>query len=185
MAVEKAYPHTTRMCAEDLLGPSVPERFIELIEGELVEMPQPSSRHNRIAFNIETAFARLRQQNQGLQFGGRDDGYLIKRNPDTVLVPDACLYRYRPLTNASWRDFVPELWVEVLSPGNTNAEMAYKRQRLLDEGAEQFWLVVPEKHEVQVFHRDGRIATYGGGAAIAGEGIAEGLDLKVDDVFSE
>lgn len=48
----------------------------------------------------------------------------------------------------------PEICVEVRSPSNTDAEMAFKTQLFLDAGAVEVWIVVEDGHW-QVFNAQG------------------------------
>jgi Uma2 family endonuclease len=167
--------------AEDLLAPGMPEKFVEIIEGELVTTTPANPHHNRICYRIECLFDNFRRGKAGLDFGGSNDGFLLKKNPDTLLSPDASLHRKRPESEGTWLEFAPEIAVEVLSPGNTPSEIAYKTRTYLAAGSEQVWLVNPEKGSFEFIFRDGRRVRAEGDEVIHCEGIAEGLeiDLKV------
>lgn len=178
-----ATKQSTLMTAAQLAAPGMPEKFVELIEGELILMTPAGKWHNRVAMNLAFAFRQFCTEHPGLDFGGDNEGFLIHRNPDTVLSPDACLFRARPDTGATWMEFAPELVAEVLSPTNSQAEMAFKRQRFFDAGTEQFWLIDREAQTLQLYHRDGRIETYPHDATLHGEGIAAGLQLPLADLF--
>lgn len=181
MAVAES--RTRLMTAEELTSPGVPEKFVELINGELVPMAPAGRSHNRTALNIAFAFRVFCSGRPGLDYCGDNDGFLIRRAPDTVLSPDACLFRARPDTGATWYEFAPEVVVEVLSPSNSRAEMAFKRERFFEAGSEQFWLVDPEAQTLDIFHRDGRIVPHDARATVIGEGIAAGLALPLPEVF--
>jgi Uma2 family endonuclease len=186
MAVVKTYLPAGKVRAEDLLAPDVPEKFIELIEGELAEMSPAGFWHENIGGEIELAFRLFAKQHPDVAVGTSNTGFLIKRNPDTLLCPDVCLFRRRPWPREQlWGEFAPELWVEVLSPSNSQAEMTFKRHRLFESGTEQFWLVDPEKREVVIFHHEGRSTTYTSGETVSCEGIAAGLSIVLEEIFRE
>jgi Uma2 family endonuclease len=185
MAVAKAHTPYAKTPVAALFSPEVSDKLLELIEGEMVHMSPAGAWHNRVASNIELLFRLFCRLRPDLDFGGRDDGFLIEKNPDTLLVPEACLFLTRPWPDSPWREFAPEIWVEVLSPGNSTAEMTFKRHRLFEAGTEQFWLVDPVERHVQIFHRDGQVQTYSADESIPCEGVAEGLTVALADIFSE
>ena len=180
MAVEYA---SRRVRIEDLQSPDMPEKLFELIEGELIELPLPTPRHNRIAFNIERLFGDHCQQHPELDFGGDNDGFVVERNPDSYLVPDASLFRVRPGSDQPLRDFGPEIVVEVMSPSNSPSEMAFKRHRYFRAGTEQFWLVDGVKQQLVIHYRNERVHTFSVDEVFAGEGIATGIEFRVKDIF--
>lgn len=61
---------------------------------------------------------------------------------------------------------VPDIVVEVLSPSDTVAEIYEKEKLCLENGAKQFWVVDPDRHQVKVSTPDGRTVTYRAGQEI-------------------
>src|SRR3990172_9570231 len=121
--------------AADLLDPSVPEKGVEILEGELVVMTPAGKFHNRIAHRFLFLFKGFCDSHPDCDFGGDNEGFLVERNPDTLLSPDACLFRARPDPDQSWMEFAPEIAVEVLSPSNNAAEMAFKIRKYFECGS--------------------------------------------------
>lgn len=173
------------LTAEDLYSPDVPEKFVELIEGELIEMTPGNWRHAEVAYNIVKVFDRFCDERRDLKFCADNNGFLIGRDPDTVLSPDAALFRRRPNPTTPWYPFAPEIVVEVLSPSNSLTAMAFKRRRYFEAGTEQFWQVDLDKESVEIYHRDGRLVTAAGDETVQGEGIAEGMEISLSDVFQK
>ena len=157
-----------QITAEELAAPGIPEKFVELIDGELIEMTPARQWHNEVALNIVFLFRQFCRQHRELKAGGDNEGFLISRSPDTVLSPDACLFRRRTDTGATWMEFAPEIAVEVLSPSNSKMEMAIKKRRYFEAGSEQFWLVDPDARKMEFHHRDGRVIV------VTGEEVIEG-----------
>ncbi len=62
--------------------------------------------------------------------------------PDVVWMSEERLAKLPSDAEAS--PVMPEVVVEVLSKGNTDAEIAEKRQLYLDEGAEEVWTCAPD-----------------------------------------
>nr|AUN36988.1 hypothetical protein [uncultured bacterium] len=180
----QALQRRCRMTAEDLAHPGVPEKFVELVEGELIVMTPAGYRHNRVAYRLQNLFERFCKERPGLCFGSDNEGFLVKRNPDSVLSPDACLFRERPASGTTWMEFSPEIAAEVPSPSNSMAEMAFKRQRFFNAGTEQFWLAEVETSTLHIYFADGRVVSLQGEGKIEGEGILSGLKYTLAEVFS-
>ncbi len=183
MAVQMEHYRNLRVEDLELIG--APEKFVELIEGELIQMTPAGHKHNQFAYNVVKMFDRFSAGIEGLAYGFDNDGFLIQRNPDTLLSPDASLFRARPDSGTTWLEFAPEIAVEVLSPSNNATEMVLKRERYFTAGSEQFWLIDPETREIEIYHKDGRLIRGKGDAVIAGEGIAEGLEINLAEIFRE
>jgi Uma2 family endonuclease len=77
----------------------------------------------------------------------------------------------------------PELVIEVLSPSNTQSEMAQKRATCLENGSSEFWVVDQDRRRVTVSTRDGQTATYGPGDAIPMPLFGD-AQIAVDDIFT-
>ena len=54
----------------------------------------------------------------------------------------------------------PEICVEVLSPGNTRAEIEEKKRLYFEAGAEEVWIASPDG-EIAFFHADGELESSG------------------------
>ncbi len=182
MAVEIARHNRIRVEDLDLIG--APEKFVEIIDGELIQMTPACYGHGMVGFRIAMEFNNHCKSRPNLKFCADNIGFLVKRNPDTLLSPDAALFRARPMEKTTWLEFAPEIAVEVLSPSNSVAEMTFKRHRYFESGTEQFWLVDPEAHQLEIHHRDGRIVRADGAAIVEGEGIAEGLRIELTEIFA-
>lgn len=171
------------MTAEDLYSGDVPEKFVELIGGELNRMTPSGWRHGKISYAIARLFDLFCAENRAFDFIGDNVGFLIQRDPDTVLSPDAALFRRRSESSDPWYEFAPEIVVEILSPSNNAAEMLFKRKSYFDAGTEQFWQVDPDKKKIEFFHSDGRVVTVTGDETVDGEGIAKGMKISLAEVF--
>lgn len=171
--------------AERLLEPGMPEKFFEIIGGTLVMMVPADWGHNEVASAFDRLFWKFRRGRRDLWSGGQNDMFLIKRDPDLLLSPDASLFRKRASSTRPWRNFTPEVLVEVLSPSNSKAEIAYKKLIYFETGAEQVWIVDPEDRRLDIYHRDGRLVLARGDAVLEGEGIAEGLKIPLAMIFED
>jgi len=103
--------------------------------GQLIVNPPPTFFHNDRAYRISEI---LKEQLGG---HGRTDVPLA--TIDGVKVPDAAWFsdeRYARMRGQSTCEEAPEICVEVLSPRNTDAEMAHKRRLYFDAGAKECWI---------------------------------------------
>jgi Uma2 family endonuclease len=126
---------------------------IELNGRGVIEMSPASNRHAKA--QAEIAFV-LRMQLPA----GRPYTECSVLTPDGVRVPDVAwasaefMARHGDVTPFPQ---APEICVEVRSPSNTDADMAYKTELFLQAGAVEVW-IVDEAGAQQVFDADGQQA---------------------------
>src|SRR5258708_6669428 len=116
---------TELMTAEDFLDwasrPENQERFWELDQGKVVEMPSPGEIHGVVCGLISYLLWRyVIHRGQGYVCTN-DTGLLVARDPDSVRGPDLMLFlETRSLDQLSRRfsERIPRLVVEVLTPGD-------------------------------------------------------------------
>lgn len=167
---------------EDLTEREIEERNLEIWEGEAIENPHSHKVHNEFAVRFLILFDEFCRNRPDVYRAGDNDGFIVSRNPDTFLSPDAALFRIREEIPGPWHNFSPEVVVEILSPENTRPEMIHKRDLYLRAGTEQFWLVDADRKTVEIHFKDGRtmIASEG---FVDCEGIAEGMKLDLGKLF--
>ena len=151
--------------------------FCELVDGVLVEKPM-GTLESLLA--LEVAFA-LRTYLEGHRLGvvlGADG--LLQLGPKLVRGPDVSFIRWerfpdgRLPTDRIWA-VVPDLAVEVLSPGNTAAEMERKVADYLGAGTPLVWIIDPISRTAVV-----HAANDSGGAnqtCVGPEGVLDGGDV--------
>ena len=83
-----------------------------------------------------------------------------------------------------WFPGAPLLVIEVLSPSNTKAEIADKRQTCFAGGCQEFWLVDPKKKTVQTWTAGGSTAKYGETESVP-LAIMGAATLPVSTIFDE
>jgi len=78
--------HRTGLISADefYTASQVPEKSVELVEGEVVRMTPAGWRHGEVAANIAALFRAFRMNNPDCLYCGENNGFLIERNPDTV-----------------------------------------------------------------------------------------------------
>ena len=126
-----------------------------LIKGELVEEMSPQGRlHGKVLSKLNSILdTEIVDPEMGELLVG-DVGFVLARNPDTVLAPDLAFVRAERLENAgdAYLDFAPDLAIEVVSPSNTLSDVARKLGLYLLHGSSEVWVVRPREREIAV-HR--------------------------------
>lgn len=160
-----------------------------LIDGDLFWDMPPGFLHGHIAgliFHYLLVFA----ENRDLGKPTVETGYHPAYDRHTLLAPDVAFIRKENAPPADHEKFVPrmpDLAVEIASPGNTLAELRRKASVYLAHGTEIIWIVLPEQAGVEVWRTgaDGEpqseFVTRDG--SLSGEQILPGFALEVQRLF--
>ena len=127
----------------------------EIIEGEHYVTPSPVTQHQRILGNLHYLFrSHLDAHPGGEAFMSPFDVLLSDIN---VFVPDLIYVsaeRSRFITSKNLQG-APDLVVEILSPSTRRRDQSLKRDVYERTGVEEYWLVDPDRAEIEVFRREG------------------------------
>jgi len=130
--------------------PESPDRY-ELNElGELILTPKPTNKHQRVGLAVVRGLEAQLGPEAATEISVFTDRGI--RVPDVVWMP---LARWKGRQDESPLSFVPDVCVEVLSPGNSRAEIAMKIGAYLRGGAREV-IVVGRKGEVEHFGVEGK-----------------------------
>lgn len=169
--------------------PAFENRFLYLIDGELFEDAMPGRTHGRIAIKIGRYLDEF-AESHNLGEVTAEVGYSPARSRYTLLLPDVAFMRHESLPQPPPEGFVPampDLAVEILSPGNTLAELRRKAQVYLENGTALVWLALPKRPGVEVCRLlEGRLRGefVGIDGMLSGEDILPGFELDVKRIFS-
>ena len=129
----------------------------ELIEGRVVRMTPPGSRHAVLA----TRIASLLDQHveaAGLGVVMTSGGFHLASRPDTVREPDVAFVRAERIPPSGVPDgFWPgpaDLAIEIRSPGDRRSEIAAKVNEYLERGVRLVWVVDPKARTITVHQHD-------------------------------
>ncbi len=179
---------TTRlMTADELLTlPDDGSRY-ELIQGVPDRMAPGRLEHGSVGRRIATRMGAFADDRGLGEVFGPDTGFIIRRDPDTILVPDVSFVRTDRLPPpAAWSgygDVVPDLVVEVVSPHDRMPDIAAKIAVYLDAGVPIVWSVHPLSRSARV-HRAGReTIVVGPGDVLDGGEVLPGFRLPAGDIF--
>lgn len=159
----------------------------ELIAGVMQPVSPAKRTHWRLTGRLLSRLGPFVEA-RGLGEVGPEAGYLLERDPDTVLAPDVSFVA----AGRQWPDdditgfpaLAPDLAVEVRSPSNTRADIARKIAIYLAAGVRLVWDVDPGPQTVTV-HAPGRAPrVLRIGDALDGEDVLPGFSLPLADLFA-
>jgi Uma2 family endonuclease len=143
------------MTAEEFLALGQTQARHELIQGVVMTSPRPRPRHWKATFAV------LVQLGEFERSGGRVDVYGetdLRVHDAAVFRPDICVYAAAPDGIPDTLTRVPDLVIEVLSPGTKGLDLITKREEYERAGVKEYWVVDPEadaQSRVRAWRRDG------------------------------
>ncbi len=121
----------------------------EMLNGKVVLMsPRPAVNHNRVIGNIFYAFMGYLRGKTCEPFADGTDVYLTETDR---VVPDVMIICKKEIIKRKGVFGVPDLIVEVLSPGTEKRDRGYKKDLYEKSGVREYWLVEPETQTVEVY----------------------------------
>lgn len=149
--------HLVSYVAEEFYALPEADSREELYRGQIIREPLPSFGHGALAVRIASlldAWVRPRGLGQVVDHSG----FVLARNPDTVRGPDVAFVSRDRLEEGTaagpFFEGAPDLAVEVRSPSDGTGELGAKAREYLRAGAQEVWIVDPERREITV-HRSG------------------------------
>jgi Uma2 family endonuclease len=160
----------------------------ELVRGELRRMTPAGNVHGRIAMNVAAPlFQHVRAHNLGSVYAA-ETGFRLTSDPDTVRAPDVAFVRRARVeavgeVEGYWPG-APDLAVEVVSPGDSYAEVEEKVFDWLEAGTKMVLTVNPRKRSVTVYQSLVDITVLIKTDVLNGGEVVPGFRLAVRDVFA-
>ena len=125
-----------------------------LFRGELQRMTPAGFLHGMVIVNVTFPLAHHVKTHGLGAVCGAETGFVLARNPDTVLAPDVAFVRRERIPAsgppAAFWEGAPDLAVEVTSPGDTGPEVAAKVASWLSAGTRVVWVVDPRRGAVTI-----------------------------------
>lgn len=124
----------------------------ELIDGEVVAMsPSPAWNHVSVAGNIYNLFFNYLL---GKKCKAIPDGLDLHLTDDDVFIPDMMVVCDRDKIRPDGVYGVPDLVVEVLSPGTAKNDRTRKKDVYERCGVPEYWIVGPTEKFIEVYRLD-------------------------------
>jgi Uma2 family endonuclease len=178
---------TQTMTADELLSLPKDGLRYELVRGELITMSPAGSEHGAVIMNLAVPLGHYIKANKlGITFGA-ETGFKLASNPDTVRAPDISFVRSERIPETgipkSYWPGAPDLAVEVLSPGDTIAEIEEKIAEWLDAGASAVWIVSPKLRTITLYRSSTDVETLTEKDELGGQEVVPGFSCKVAEIF--
>lgn len=178
---------TDLITADELLQMKDDGFRYELSRGELIKMSPAGHHHGRIALNFTTPLDQFVRANQLGAVYAAETGFKLAENPDVVRAPDAAFIRRERVeemgqTEGFWPG-APDLAAEVVSPGDTYAEVQDKIADWLDAGTRLVVVVNPRTQTVDLYRSRSDIRILTIDDVLDGGEVVPNWTLPVRDIF--
>jgi Uma2 family endonuclease len=178
----------TLMTADELLHMPDDGHRYELIKGELLRIAPAGSEHGVTIMNIGIPLGHfVKTHDLGIVFGA-ETGFKIYSDPDTVRAPDvAFIHRDRIPESGVPKGYwpgVPDLAVEVISPGDTYTEVEDKVEEWLDAGTRMVIVANPRNRTLKVHRSRTEVILLMENDELDGGDVVPGFRVKVSELFS-
>ena len=189
-------PAVARMSADDLMALPEDRWRYELVAGHLVRLSPADLRFDIIVGDLLRALGRF-VADTGL--GGvtlPDTGFVVSppSEEDTVFVPALAFVRAERMPDAqttqptTYMRLVPDLVIEIATPGQQRPELADKALLWLAAGARLVWVVWPGRRQVDTWQPEGereshQTRTLSADGTLEGGAVVPGFTYRVAHLF--
>jgi Uma2 family endonuclease len=163
-------------------------RWLEWVDGEVLELSPASTRHQRIVGFLSALlqhFAEARRPGIVLlaPFQMKTGPQLPGREPDLLYLASEHRDRLKDNHLAGPADLV----VEVISPDSESRDRVAKLREYQEGGVAEYWLIDPERQEalVHVLGPDGRYRTQPAEAGVLHSSVLGGLWIRPEWLWAE
>ena len=171
---------------EEFCSMELPCKRAELHDGTVHLRPSDGHFSNRVEYRFVSLFADHCRARMDLEFARGSDAFLLQRDPDLLLSPNASLFRLSKVQNAGrWLVGAPDIAVEVLSPSNGRTAILYKIRKYFAAGGAQVWIADPVAKTLEIYFWDQRHLVAKEDAVVTAEAPIEGLRVDLAAVFAQ
>ncbi len=158
----------------------------ELIDGEIIPKVSPKYKHSLSQLRLLLGLNQWCEQKQYGRVLTEWAVILQRQGQDWVPVPDLTYVSYERLP-ADWEEdtpcpVLPELVIEIISPGQSFGEMTQKATDYLQAGVSLVWVVDNQAQSVTAFGANELPQTFWSDRIISDD-LLPGLEIAVADLF--
>ena len=173
-------PHTLITAEQFYQLPQEEGREFELLDGEVIEMPSATPRHNAIVSTvIEFVGPALRGRGKALPETDFSDGRTTTLRPDLAIMLGENFLGLDldklPVT------VPPDIVVEVISPSESGIRIERRKDAYLRFGVKEVWIVYPENQHIYL-HSEIGVTRLRSGDLLASP-LLPGWSVAVDQIF--
>lgn len=181
--------HRTHVTADELFAQPADSFRYWLVEGELRQRTLAGEQHGRTILPIAYyLYGHVKSNQLGATYGA-ETGFILARDPDTVLAPDVAFVSAARVSelrvDRGYAPGVPDLVVEVVSPGDSAPEVQEKVLLWLDAGVKMVILIHPRTRTLTVYRSREQIRILNEHDTLSGEEVVPGWQLPVHLVFEQ
>ncbi|MCA1633788.1 MAG: Uma2 family endonuclease [Acidobacteria bacterium] len=162
---------------------------LSLIRGEIKTMSPTGVTHGILCAKLATELSIFVRENRLGIICGAETGFVVERNPDTVVGADVAFLNREQLKHLDNREkfapFAPDLAVEVLSPSNTVNEMDEKLAFYFAAGSRLVWIVNPKRRTVAVYRSTVEVRILSEQETLDGGEALPGFSYKLSELFAD
>ncbi|MCI0710608.1 MAG: Uma2 family endonuclease [Chloroflexi bacterium] len=176
--------HPYTVSEYEAIATQYPDKRLELIDGEIVEKV-PTQLHAAIVSLLNffiVSFLREKAIGHALI----EARYSLPGDDENDRIPDLSFISHEkgPLVKTGAAPYMPDLAIEVQSPGQSDRLMAEKAAYYLAHRSHMVWLVYPDRRLVEILTpEDRQLLT--DNATIDGGDILPGFSVAVKDIFPD
>ena len=158
----------------------------EIIDGELLTTPSPTTKHQALSMNLSVALFEYTRANQlGRVFSAPCDVVLSDMD---VVQPDILFISKKRDSIITERNIqgAPDLVVEITSPTTEKTDRTLKKNLYAKYSVREYWIVYAERELVEIWTLDGSgyksHGVFRNHEALRSP-LLEGLSLRLDSIF--
>jgi Uma2 family endonuclease len=177
-----------QVTANELLHMPDDDFRYELVRGELRQMNPAGNVHGRIAVRVTWRLAQHVEENRLGTVYAAETGFRLASDPDTVRAPDVAFVSQARIeavgeVEGFWPE-APDLAVEVVSPGDSYAEVEEKVFDWLDAGMKMVVVINPRQRSATVYKSPTDITALAEAAVLNGGDVVPSFELVVREIFA-
>lgn len=178
---------STKLVTADELAAMGSEAPYELIEGELHEVSPSGLGPSVISQNIGAWLTLFVREHQLGIVSGEGGGFLLRRNPDTVVAPDLAFIREERIPDEydinPFFPGSPDLAVEVVSFFDAPADVLRKLALYAAAQVPLVWVVNPTRRAITIHTLGEPPRTIGEHDVLDGGDVIPGFEVSVSEIF--